>query len=202
MKTSGKFEHQTHQGGDEYSQQQRNDIGPGRKRNVLLDDDDEANNKADHKHSNVPPPWRFLVVLDHVGMMTIVISALLRTLVRSYKVTTPEQEAMGNQGSNLKGTQLVAPATAMPTTTTTWLLDGRNYGTHCSVGHEQSICECASQSGETVLSQSGLVKHTSGEDIGDGILQVQMLVARETVDTQALGDLATCHCAVGLPEGC
>lgn len=43
------------------SKQQRNDVCPDRESNVLLYDNNEADNEADHKDENIPPPWRFLV---------------------------------------------------------------------------------------------------------------------------------------------
>ena len=91
----------TYQWCDENPQQQRDNVRPSRESNVLLNNDNETKNKAEYKDGNIPPPRRLLVVLGHVGVVAIVISAASGALVRPYNISTPEQETVSDEGSDL-----------------------------------------------------------------------------------------------------
>ena len=92
------------------SQQQGDDICPGRQRDVLRRNDDKAENKAQNQHGNVPPPRCLLVALGHVRMVAIIVSTLLGVFVCLDDIASPEEEAMSDEGANLKGCQYTGVA--------------------------------------------------------------------------------------------
>jgi hypothetical protein len=91
----------THKRGNGDSHQQGNNIRPRRERQVLLDDDHEAQDKAEDENHNIPPPGGLLVVFDHVSMVTVVVASGSGAFVRLDEITAPEQGTMSNQGTNL-----------------------------------------------------------------------------------------------------
>ena len=92
----------THKGRNEYSHHQRDDVRPDWEGNVPLDDDDETENKTDDKHDSIPPPRGILVMLGHVHVVSIFVTARPCALVCLGDVFTPKEEAVGNQGADLE----------------------------------------------------------------------------------------------------
>lgn len=80
---------------------QGNNVCPGRKSEVLLDNHNKTEDEGEDEHGNVPPPRRFLVVLGHMSMVTIVVSAGSGAFVGTGDILAPEEEAVGNQSTNL-----------------------------------------------------------------------------------------------------
>ena len=68
-------------------------------------DNDDAKHEAENESSNVPPPWRFLVVLNHVCVVAVIVMLVLDALVCPDNVSAPEEEAVGNQGADLNRCQ-------------------------------------------------------------------------------------------------
>ena len=95
----------THQRSNNHSQKQCDNICPGRKGYVGLDDNDEAKDEAEYEQNHEPPPRCLLVVLCHVGVVTVVKFPLPSTLVRAYNISSPEQEAVSNKGADLGQSQ-------------------------------------------------------------------------------------------------
>lgn len=92
---------QTYQRRYSHSHQQRNNICPGRKRNVLSDDDDKTENKTKDQNDNIPPPGCFFIVFHHVRMMAVIVSAGSSALIRLDEIAPPKEGTMGDQGTNL-----------------------------------------------------------------------------------------------------
>lgn len=90
-----------YQGCDKDADNKGDNVRPSRKGDVLLDNNDETEDKAENEDSNVPPPRCLFVVLRHVCVMSVIISTILRTLVGLLDISTPEQEAMSNEGTDL-----------------------------------------------------------------------------------------------------
>jgi hypothetical protein len=80
----------THKGRDYYPQDQRHNVRPSRKSNILSEDNYEAKEKADDNYGGVPPPWCFLVVLGHMLMMSIVIAPCSCGSIRYFDVRAPK----------------------------------------------------------------------------------------------------------------
>jgi hypothetical protein len=92
----------TYERSDNDSENERDNVCPNRERDVLLGDNDYAKNEAENKYETVPPPRGLLVMLGHMVMMTIVVFTDLCAHVSTLNVTTPEKNAVGNQGTNLE----------------------------------------------------------------------------------------------------
>ena len=95
------FEGIIYQGRDEDSDEKSDDVAPCRECDVLFDDNDETEDEAEYKDSNVPPPGSFLVVLGHMLVVSVVVSPVPRTFIGLLDITPPKQEAVSNQGTNL-----------------------------------------------------------------------------------------------------
>lgn len=101
MQLAFTFMRHAYQGGNEYSDEKGDDVGPCGEGDILLDDNHEAKDEAEDEDSNVPPPGSFLVVLGHMLMMSVVISPVPSALVGLLDISTPEEKAVSNQGTNL-----------------------------------------------------------------------------------------------------
>jgi hypothetical protein len=80
---------------------ERDHICPGWEGNVLLDDDDEAKDETTNQNGDVPPPGGFFIVLCHVGMVKIIISAFPCALESLDNILAPKQDAVKQKGSDL-----------------------------------------------------------------------------------------------------
>ncbi len=80
----------THKGSNYYSQDQRANIRPGRKSNILSKDNDEPKEETDDNYGGIPPPRCFLVVLGHVLVMSIVVAPCSCGPIRSFDVRAPK----------------------------------------------------------------------------------------------------------------
>lgn len=91
----------TYEGCNNDSYDERDNIRPGRKANVFLENHDKTKDKADDKHCNIPPPGCFLVVLGHVLVMPVIISTLFRALVCLLDIIAPKENTVHDQCTNL-----------------------------------------------------------------------------------------------------
>lgn len=119
-------------------------IGPCLERDVFLEHNDETKNEAPHENNEVPPPWHFLVVFDHMLMVTVVIASGLRTYECSLDVTTPEEDDVCYQSTNLSMTMSVRHVTTShPTHPGT---DGTEDTYRC-IGHQHGVGKATRQPG-------------------------------------------------------
>jgi hypothetical protein len=91
----------TYQGSNEHSEDQGNDICPDWKSDVLLQNNHKTKNETDYENNDVPPPWSLLVMLNHVCVVTIIVSTLSHALESSDDISAPEEEAMEDQSTDL-----------------------------------------------------------------------------------------------------
>jgi hypothetical protein len=97
----------THKWCEDYSYEERDNVRPNWKGNILFDDDHKTKNEGKNKDDNIPPPRCLRIMLGHVLMMSIVITPLSCALVRSFDVPAPKEDAVGNQRADLEDTQLI-----------------------------------------------------------------------------------------------
>lgn len=76
-------------------------VSPSGESNVLLDDDNQAENKATNEDCDIPPPGSLLVVLSHVLVVAIIISSLPGALESLDDVLTPEEDAVKDESTDL-----------------------------------------------------------------------------------------------------
>jgi hypothetical protein len=81
---------------------QGHDVCPHWHCDVLFEHNNEAKNEAEDKDDHIPPPGNFLVVLCHVLMVSIIISAGSGALVCTLDVTAPEQNRVSDEGADLR----------------------------------------------------------------------------------------------------
>ena len=96
----------TYDGCYDTAEKQRHDICPDWHGKIFLGDDDDPENKAEDENSNVPVPWHFSVVLDHVFMVLVVVLTLASRLVRMPNVLAPEEGDVHDERSNLRSVKV------------------------------------------------------------------------------------------------
>ena len=99
----------THERCKSDSEEKRHHVGPRGQCDVLLDHHNQTQTKAKQEHQYVPPPWGLPVVLSHMTMVGVVVLTLHGVLERAHNVPTPEENAMGKQGTNLELCQRSGP---------------------------------------------------------------------------------------------
>lgn len=91
----------TYKGSYEDAEDDGHDKRPHGDRQVLLDDDGQAQHEAEHHDGHVPVPGSISVVLDHVGVVPVVVFALARGLVSGGDVLAPEEGSVGDESTDL-----------------------------------------------------------------------------------------------------
>lgn len=97
----------THKWGNSRAEKQRHNVCPPWKRDVLLQDDDKSEDEADNQYTYVPPPGHLFVILVHVIVMDVPINPLFGALESLDNVTSPEEDTVGDQGTNLNQVSLI-----------------------------------------------------------------------------------------------
>ena len=147
---------ETYERGNDDSNQQRDNIRPNWKGNVLFENNDEAHDEADDKYQNVPPPCHLFIMLAHVVMVPIVESTFPCALISPLDILAPEKDAVDNKSANLER-QISLSAR------------DENRITYCSICHKHRERERSSKLGQAITGQSCLVEYTTGEHVVDGI---------------------------------
>lgn len=91
----------TYEWGDDDADNQGDNVGPDRKGDILLGNDDYAEDETEDEHETVPIPWGLFVVLDHVCVMSVIVLAFRGADICSLDVATPEEDAMSDECTNL-----------------------------------------------------------------------------------------------------
>ena len=147
-----KIVRKTYEWSNNTTDDERNNVRPGRQGNVVLQYDNETKSKAADKNDHVPPPRGLLVVLDHVIVVAVVEDALASALVRCDDVCYHEETDVCNECTNL---ELMLDSAS----------EVRAEFTYGGICHEQRVGECSRQSWKTVLSKSSLTQDAANEEL-------------------------------------
>ena len=126
----------TYERSNDAAQDKCNNVCPSGQSDVVLQHNDKAESKADNKNGHVPPPWRLLVVFDHVCVVAIIEHALTCALVRCDDVLAQEEDDVHDESTNR------------------------------GICHEKGVGECSREPWKTVLSKSSLTEDTANKDLG------------------------------------
>lgn len=92
----------TYEWSNDTTDDERDYISPRRQGDVVLQNDDQAKRKADHKYDHIPPPWRFFVVFCHMLVVAIVVYAFACALVSFKDIFAPEKDGVGDESADLR----------------------------------------------------------------------------------------------------